>query len=621
MSLHKKKKYSFTPPDHIVRHTEKALVTRADETGQPASLTRGGLSAERAAQLLRTVELDRADLRRRLAEKKAIAPDAVSVNAEKKKEGGPPPAAGEDNAPSGAPVDTAQASFAAAPDTPSPAEQPALRETPTATSCAPCSTVASDTVDSETGQKAEQTAGAAFSETRAEKLLRAAEHNRAIRLRQREKRKVQTFSRGADREAGPPDTEASPSVTARSCEEEARRAALLRNLAADLRQILAKKAQTPPSLRKRLLSPGNLAFAALAALLLVPLFFLAFSEKKLYYIHEDGALAAVVLTDAGDYPSIFARGGLALDPADAVEAEALGSTALLRVTRAYEVSVTADGATRTLKVLGDTAGVAVEKLGFPLGENDLVSPAPDAVLAENDEVVVQRVTYRERTVTEDVAWQEVTKPSPLIREGRTQVMNEGGGRDGVATRTYRETYVDGALTGTEIVAEHYDTLPWNVVTLAGDDDAWMSPIDGSKYTDAEIVDNAPSEYEWVMERGVCTAYSFRPGTYGASGMRMFQGFVAVNTNVIPYGSLLFITSPSGEFTYGWAIAADVGEAMMAGYVDIDLFFETYTESALFGKHSMNVYVVKQLTQDELAEFAAVEGMFRSRIPASAASEE
>ena len=60
--------------------------------------------------------------------------------------------------------------------------------------------------------------------------------------------------------------------------------------------------------------------------------------------------------------------------------------------------------------------------------------------------------------------------------------------------------------------------------------------------------------------------------------------------------------------------------MMAGYVDIDLFFETYTESALFGKHSMNVYVVKQLTQGELEQYAAVEGMFRNRVPATTDSE-
>ncbi|MEG2678026.1 MAG: 3D domain-containing protein, partial [Oscillospiraceae bacterium] len=118
----------------------------------------------------------------------------------------------------------------------------------------------------------------------------------------------------------------------------------------------------------------------------------------------------------------------------------------------------------------------------------------------------------------------------------------------------------------------------------------------------------------VLQNAVCTAYSFKPGTFGASGMHMFQGFVAVNTNVIPYGSLLYITSPTGKFTYGWAIAADVGEAMMAGYVDIDLFFETYTESALFGKHKMNVYVVKQLNQPELEQYAAHPGMFRSRVP-------
>lgn len=365
---------------------------------------------------------------------------------------------------------------------------------------------------------------------------------------------------------------------------------------------------------RRLAAPGNLAFLLLALLLMGPVYLVNYAFGDLYYLYEGEEAVGPVFSTQADYEAIFAKAGLTLREADRVEEIALADSRSLYLTRAYPVQVTADGETVELYALDLTTAGALEQLGISLGPDDLVEPALDKMLEPGDEIVVQRVWYETREAAETVEWQEVDKPSPLIAEGKTQVMNAGGGRDGLVYRTYEDKYVDGELVQSEVIEETYEDFPWNVVTLVGDDDAVMSPIDGSKYTDVQIVDNAPESYERVLESAVCTAYSFKPGTYGASGMYMFQGFVAVNTNVIPYGSLLYITSPTGNFTYGWAIAADVGEAMMAGYVDIDLFFETYTESALFGKHRMNVYVVDQLTQSELEEFMAQPGMFRARVP-------
>ena len=78
----------------------------------------------------------------------------------------------------------------------------------------------------------------------------------------------------------------------------------------------------------------------------------------------------------------------------------------------------------------------------------------------------------------------------------------------------------------------------------------------------------------------------------ASGRRADVGHVAVNPNVIPYGSKLYITSADGSFVYGYAIAADTGTGLMNGVVDIDLFYETYLESCLNGVRYLNVYVLE-----------------------------
>ncbi|MEG1384116.1 MAG: ubiquitin-like domain-containing protein, partial [Oscillospiraceae bacterium] len=371
---------------------------------------------------------------------------------------------------------------------------------------------------------------------------------------------------------------------------------------------------SPRSFIRRFFAPSNVAFIVLVLLLMVPIYLINYAFGNLYYISEGGKTISILFSNADEYSDIFNEAGLEFNQADSISESQLGTTRYLTVSRAYDVTVIADGRTLTHKVYGSTTAETLAQLGITVGEDDIVEPEPDKVLDENETITVKRVRYEQREVTEAVAWQKVVKPSPLIREGKTQIMNEGGGRDGLAYRTYQDKFIDGVLTQSTVIEEDYEDFPWNVVTLEGKSDAHMSPIDGSEFTDIQIVDNAPASYERVLQNAVCTAYSFKPGTFGASGMHMFQGFVAVNTNVIPYGSLLYITSPTGKFTYGWAIAADVGEAMMAGYVDIDLFFETYTESALFGKHKMNVYVVKQLNQPELEQYAAHPGMFRSRVP-------
>ena len=356
------------------------------------------------------------------------------------------------------------------------------------------------------------------------------------------------------------------------------------------------------------------AMCALCALLLLAPLVSLYCAEGFCYIYEDGALEGVAVANADDPAAAFAKAGLELGAADEVDTELLGSTAYMSVRRAHDITVIADGRTYEHSVLGKNAREALAELGISVGEDDRVTPEGGAPLKNGDVVRVKRVTYQYRDVTETVPWETVTKLSPLIDDGETLVMDEGEQRDGAAFRTYRDTYVDGELEQSETVKEVYDKYPWDLVYLEGKGDAPMSPLDGAKYTDIKIVNNAPAEYERVMENSVCTAYSFNPGTWGASGMYLIQGFVAVDTSEIPYGSLLYITSPTGNFTYGWAVAADVGEAMVAGYVDIDLFFETYRESALFGKHRMNVYVVKQLTQSELEEYIANEGMFRKRVP-------
>jgi len=60
--------------------------------------------------------------------------------------------------------------------------------------------------------------------------------------------------------------------------------------------------------------------------------------------------------------------------------------------------------------------------------------------------------------------------------------------------------------------------------------------------------------------GKATGYYSKTGK-GSSGLGLGYGTVAVDPDVIPYGTKLYITSTDGKFVYGYAVATDTGIAL------------------------------------------------------------
>ena len=82
-----------------------------------------------------------------------------------------------------------------------------------------------------------------------------------------------------------------------------------------------------------------------------------------------------------------------------------------------------------------------------------------------------------------------------------------------------------------------------------------------------------------------------PGDYGygitASGMQACYGVVAVDPNVIPLGTKLYIASADGSYVYGCAIAGDTGGGIKGN--KIDLFYNSRAEALQFGRRNVVVY--------------------------------
>jgi len=364
-------------------------------------------------------------------------------------------------------------------------------------------------------------------------------------------------------------------------------------------------------LLSKVFSAKVVAVASLLLLFLLPIYMFCTKGKLCYVTETDNeeVSSKVVWTSLAS-PRDIAETFVLLKEEDKVEVEEFGTTGFLTVIRSYPVYISVDGSIISTNVLDSTLEEALTKIGVELGEEDIVSHDLSHMLSEDDSITIKRVTYKDREAeTRQIPFSRVARQSPLMSKETEIIIIEGV--DGIAEDYYLDRYIDDVFDSETLIRTVVVEEPVEEYYLTGDPKAAASFVDKNKYTDIEIVDSKPTEYIDVIEDAICTAYSFGPNTYGASGMKMMQGFVATNPEIIPYGTLMYIASD--RFTYGWAVAADCGTAMMQGYVDIDCYFETYIESVMFGKKLMDVYIVKQLTWHELEEYVA-NRMFYSRVP-------
>ena len=309
-------------------------------------------------------------------------------------------------------------------------------------------------------------------------------------------------------------------------------------------------------------------------------------------ISDTHGQSGVVVTCATDVNTIVDQAGLTA-PGSEDELQIVESNGRdrIHVLRAFTVPVTADGQTTDLVATDETVGELLDEAGIEVGEADVVEPALDEVLERGDSVTLQRVEYVDYTTEETIPIETEYRESSLYyRNTDTQLVLEEG-QEGLDLVTWREIRVDGELTETvEAGRETVVAMEPAVVKCYGEG----APV--SIFTGPEVVDGVPVEgVETVYTSQRSTGYSASKTAKGASGQRLTYGTVAVNPNIIPYGTLLYITSDDGRFVYGYAYAADTGTAMMEGHAFIDLYYETYEESVTSAVIPVTVYVIDDET--------------------------
>lgn len=351
--------------------------------------------------------------------------------------------------------------------------------------------------------------------------------------------------------------------------------------------------KTREHIRRRLAVAGPHGAVLLCAAASLGLSLAVVSESMhIVEISDTHGQSGVIVTCATDVNTIVDQAGLTA-PSSEDELQIVESDGRdrIHVLRAFTVPVTADGTTTDLVATDETVGELLDEAGIEVGEADVVEPALDEVLERGDSVTLQRVEYVDYTTEETIPIETEYRESSLYyRDTDAQLVLEEG-QEGLDVVTWREVWVDGELTET-VEAGRETVVPMEPAVVK----CYGEGVPVSIFTGPEVVDGVPVEgVEAVYTSQRSTGYSASKTAKGASGQRLTYGTVAVDPSVIPYGTLLYITSDDGRFVYGYAYAADTGTAMMAGHAFVDLYYETYEESVTSAVIPVTVYVIDDET--------------------------
>lgn len=264
-------------------------------------------------------------------------------------------------------------------------------------------------------------------------------------------------------------------------------------------------------------------------------FCLSFNVVSIY----DGLNTTKVYTLKSDVAAILNYAGYT-EGYNVKDTSKSGNRLSIQIAQSFEVYVTYD--TETVSVVTEkcTVGEAIEKAGFTVTENDMINLSLDTVLQE--ESYIDIIPYKEPE-TENT---EELKTAPVLASVKEEV------------KVYSDT--SGVIS-----------------TLSPDIDIVLDE------------NGHPVNYTSV-KKVQATAYTYT-GNRCSTGVYPQPGYIAVNPNVIPYGTKMYIVSADGKYTYGYAVAADTGGFINSRPNNVDLFFSTEAACRAFGRRDVYIYFV------------------------------
>ena len=252
------------------------------------------------------------------------------------------------------------------------------------------------------------------------------------------------------------------------------------------------------------------------------------------------------------------------------------------ISQFVSIAASVDGKNENYLVPDGSVKNALEYLKVDISNDDVLNYDLGDNVFDGMNLVIKRVVYEQKTVTENIPFEKVYKKSDLLDKYNKQVVSNG--KLGKKEVTYKTKIVDGVETEKEVLNSKVVLEPVNEIIVEGT--RCVRENAKSEKSD-EVVSTGQNSGKqcWV---GVATAYTASSNSRTSTGKVPKQGVtIAVNPRIIPYGTKLEVCSQDGKKICN-GIAQDTGGAMMKGNALIDIFMDRRSDCIVFGRRKVIV---------------------------------
>ena len=318
----------------------------------------------------------------------------------------------------------------------------------------------------------------------------------------------------------------------------------------------------------------------------------------------DGKTRKTLTFNDGTVEDAIKAAGLTLSKSDSVSLSRntqLEPDMEITIARFFTVNVNLRGEKLTKEVPAGTVADALAYLDIKLDKNDVVNVDTKTAVSENMNITISNVTYKEKTKTEEIPYNTVYQNTDDLYKGESSVGTQGV--NGERAIVIREKYINGKLDSSKEIKNEITKQPVDEVILNGTKEyvsqvyTYSGTVSANESSNILTDVNGNQVHYTRVLTGSGTAYYAPAGALTATGRLARYGVVAVDPDIIPYGSILYIVSNDGQVVYGYAVAGDTGGALWAGTAIVDLYYNTYDECCQFGRRDVTVYVLDGVSED------------------------
>lgn len=316
------------------------------------------------------------------------------------------------------------------------------------------------------------------------------------------------------------------------------------------------------------------------------------------YVITDGDRVLVHTTYATDPVEVLDEAGLELGQDDTYVTQAGTGISEITVKRSQTVYIDHNGKQLRADTYGETVESLLTRLNIPTEGNSQVSVALDTFTYDGMELAVGRTTRSVETYTVPMAFETVYQEDPTLPAGTEVVVTEGvdGQKQCMATMVYRNGVEESRMILREdVIVEPVDQVV-AVGTAVEEAEETVTPVFGK--TPISIGDGtittADGDVLFYHDtiQVLATAYHKSDegcDDYTATGTLARVGAIAVDPDIIPYGTRMFIVSDDGMYIYGIATAEDCGGSIQN--YRVDLYFDSVWECNQFGRRDCTIYIL------------------------------